>query len=59
MINERSGRLYIQTPSPFWRAIAGCIAIGSGPRRAIGLLFSTAQTNGHAVTLRDLKKGLI
>ncbi len=25
----RSGRLYSQTPHPFWRAMAGCIAIGS------------------------------
>ncbi len=25
----RSSRLYSQTPRPFWRAMAGCIAIGS------------------------------
>ncbi len=49
------GRLYSQRPRPFWQAMAGCIAVGSFNAAAEPLVrfYSTAQTNGRAVTLRD------
>ncbi len=52
---RRSGRLYSQRPRPFWRAMAGCMAIGSLNAAAEPLVrfYSTAQTNGCAVPLRD------
>ncbi len=37
--------------------MAGFIAIGS--RAAIGSFFSTARTNGRAVSLRDYKKAAV
>ncbi len=51
----RSGRLYSQRPRPFWRALAGCIAIGLLIAAAEPLVqfYSTARTNGRAVSLRD------
>ncbi len=48
--------LFCKTPLPFWRAMAGCIAIGSRATNwAIGSFFCPARTYGRAVSLRDYK----
>ncbi len=53
-MRQQSG-LYSQRPGPFWRAMAGCIAVCSLNAAAKPLVrfYSTAQTNERAVTLRD------
>ncbi len=53
-MRRQSGRLYSQMPRPFWRALAGYIAIGLLIAAAVPLVsfFSTARTNGRAVSLR-------
>ncbi len=57
-MRRRSGRLYSQMLRPFWRALAGYIAIGLLIAAAVPLVrfFSTARTNGRAVSLRDCKR---
>ncbi len=59
-MRRQSGRLYSQTPLPFWQAMTGCIAICS---RAVAeplvRFFSPAQTNRRAVSLRDYKKASV
>ncbi len=49
-----------EMPLPFCLAMAGCTAIAScRRRRAIGLFFSTARTNGCPVSLCDYKKASV
>ncbi len=52
---RQSGRLYSQSPHLFWRAMAGCIAIGSRTATEPLVRFLVLQ-NGCAFTLLD-KKG--
>ncbi len=51
----RNDRLYSQIPRPFWRDLAGIVAIGSCSSAADPLVrfFTTARTNSRAVSLRD------
>ncbi len=51
----RNDRLYSQIPRPFWRDLAGIVAIGSCSSAADPLVcfFTTARTNSCAVSLRD------
>ncbi len=59
-MQRRSSRLYSQTPLPFLRAMAGCIAIGSrAAAEPLVSFFSTARTNGHAVSLRNYEKASV
>ncbi len=59
-MRRRRGRLYSQTPLPFWPAMAGRIAIGSrAAAEPLVRFFGPARTNGHAVSLPDYKKASV
>ncbi len=51
----QSSWLYSQMPLPFWRAMAGCLAIGSRTTAVHWFIFNPTWTNRHAVITAWLK----
>ncbi len=54
-----SSGLYRQSPLPFWRGMAGCIAIARSPPPWIGSFLSPYTNQSRAVITMRLKKASV